>query len=190
MRVVLASASPRRLELLKMMGVADFAVIPAKHEMEAGDLPPAEAVQQIAFGKAEEVARKCGEEDVFIAADTLVYLDGAPLGKPHDRGDARRMLQQLSGRGHSVFTGVAVIYGERELVSHEETRVFFRRLSPDEIERYVDTGEPMDKAGSYGAQGRGAAFIERVEGDFWNVVGLPLCHLDGMLKEIGFGFLS
>jgi len=184
-RIVLASASPRRLELLGIMGVPDLVVIPAKNEMAAGDLPPAEAVRRIALGKAREVAESCGDGDAVIAADTLVYLGGSPLGKPRNRDEAAGMLSRLSGRAHSVFTGVAVICGARELVSSEETRVFFRKIPPDEIERYVDTGEPMDKAGAYGAQGKGAVFIERIEGDFFNVVGLPLCRLDGMLKEMG-----
>ena len=184
MGVVLASGSPRRRELLKMIGIEDFKVIPAgvSEELPAG-LSPEETVRAIAVKKAEEVAEECDDGDMIIAADTLVYLDGRPFGKPEDMDDAAAMLRALSGRGHKVYSGLAVFKGGRQMTGVEVTDVFFRRISDAEISSYVKTGEPADKAGAYGAQGRAAVFIERIEGDFYNVMGLPLCRLSMMLNN-------
>jgi septum formation protein len=189
MGLILASASPRRRELLTMLGLS-FAVMPAEGERDPGDLTPGAAVEAIALGKALEIAGKImlrQRRDIVIAADTLVYLDGAPLGKPRDAADAARMLRRLAGRWHEVFTGFAVLGGGAAVTRHERTRVNFRDVTDGEIARYVATGEPLDKAGAYGAQGRGAVFIAGIEGDFFNVMGLPLCALSAVLRD-EFGF--
>lgn len=185
MQIVLASASPRRKELLEMLGYTDLRIMPADCE-EGGDLAlaPDEAVCSIALSKARNVAPRCGDGDIVLAADTLVYTGGQPLGKPRDAEEAERMLRRLSGSMHRVYTGVALICGGHELVRAEATDVYFRELGDDEIREYIATGEPMDKAGAYGAQGRGAVFIERIDGDFFNVMGLPLCRLTLMLSEL------
>ncbi len=186
-RFILASASPRRRELMEMLGVDDLTILPAKGEERSHpELSPAELVMELSRCKAREVAaQSAGPEDVVVGADTVVALDGAVLGKPKDPADACRMLRALSGRAHLVYTGVTVIRGGTELCRAEETAVHFRPLSEEEIARYVATGEPLDKAGAYGAQGRASLFVERLEGDFFNVMGLPLCRLGQMLKEVG-----
>ena len=186
MGIVLASGSPRRSELLKMAGIDEFRVIAgAGEEVITPGLDPEQTVCGIALQKATNVARLCGSDDIIIAADTLVYLDGEPLGKPKSPDDAASMLRSLSGRKHMVFTGLALIRDDVRLTGAESTCVYFRELSSSEISAYVKTGEPMDKAGAYAAQGRGAVFIERVEGEFFNVMGLPLCRLSIMLKDFG-----
>ena len=187
MALVLASASPRRKELLEMLGVRGFAVVPAPdgEETPPAGLSPAETVKHIALGKARAVAALRSPDDTVIAADTLVYLGDEPLGKPAGEEEARRMLRMLSGRGHTVYTGLAVISGGEVRTRAVATDVYFRELSEGEIERYVATGEPLDKAGAYGAQGRAAVFIRSISGDFFNVVGLPLCALSEILD--GFG---
>lgn len=186
MKIILASQSPRRQELLKNLGITDFSVIPAKGEEQLiSGLTPEDAVCAIALGKAREVASSQGNDAVIIAADTLVFLDGKPLGKPADSDDAAKMLRSLSGRDHLVMTGVAVIYGSKEIAECESTRVFFRRITEDEITRYIDSGEPMDKAGAYGIQGLGSIFIPRIEGDYFNVMGLPVSRLYSMLEKMG-----
>ena len=169
-----------------MIGVENFEVVPdvADETFPLG-LSPGPTVCHIALQKAKNVSRLREADDMIIAADTLVYLDGQPLGKPADRDDAAKMLKALSGRRHTVFTGVALLRGGEQLTGAEATDVFFREMSEREILSYVGTGEPMDKAGAYGAQGRGAVFIERIEGDFFNVMGLPLCRLTMMLREFG-----
>jgi len=186
LNIVLASGSPRRRELLEMIGLEGFKVLPdnSAEEILPG-LTPEQTVCSIALQKAKNVSLLCEKDDIIIAADTLVYLYGSPIGKPADEKDAARMLKALSGTRHTVYTGIAVIQGGRRETCAEMTDVYFRTLSDDEIAAYVKTGEPGDKAGAYGAQGRGAVFVSRVEGDFFNVMGLPLCRLTLMLK--GFG---
>ena len=186
MSIILASGSPRRRELLQMIGMRDFKVIPDDSaESIPHGLSPARTVCEIALGKAINVSRSCHNDDIIIAADTLVYLDGNPIGKPRTPDEAAGMLRSLSGRGHEVHTGLALLgRGERRTCS-EMTEVFFRPVSEEEILAYVRTGEPMDKAGAYAAQGRGAVFVERVCGEFFNVMGMPLCRLSLMLKEFG-----
>lgn len=187
--IVLASASPRRSQLLTMLGL-DFEVRPAKgEEFLPGGISPEEAVMRLSAQKARNVARECAPEDVVIGADTIVWYDGRILGKPRDEQDAARMLSSLSGNTHTVYTGVTVIRGETALSAAEETKVRFRRLSGGEIDGYIKTGEPMDKAGAYGAQGLAALFVEGIEGDFFNVMGLPVCRLGKMLKEVGVTLL-
>jgi septum formation protein len=175
---------------MEMLGVKDMAVIPAVgEEISVPGRGPAETVLALSAAKAEEVAAKCAAGDVIVAADTIVWLDGAILGKPKDRADAVSMLEKLSGREHSVFSGVTVIKDGKAVSGVEETRVRFRGLSPAEIGAYVDTGEPMDKAGAYGAQGMASLFVERINGDFFNVMGLPLCRLGRMLDQMGVKLL-
>ena len=186
MKIVLASGSPRRFELLNMMGFSDIRTIVSSAEEEIDkSLSPEDVVSSIALKKAKTVSLFCEKDDIIIAADTLVYLDGSPMEKPIDEKDAAKMLRKLSGRQHTVFTGVALLRGNTIKTAAEETKVFFREISDDEISAYIKTGEPMDKAGAYGAQGKGAVFIERIEGDFFNVMGLPICRLTLMLKEFG-----
>jgi len=135
--------------------------------------------------RTPKTAKPDVSDAVIIAADTVVYLDGKPIEKPSDESDAVDMLQRLSGKRHTVYTGVCVLAGSIRSFGAEATDVYFRELSHEEILRYVKTGEPMDKAGAYGAQGRGALFVERIDGDFFNVMGLPLARLSDMLKSFG-----
>ncbi len=171
---------------MEMLGIEDMRIIPAAGaERPPAGAGPEETVTALAAAKAREVARRCRADDVVIGADTVVWLDGHIFGKPRSRDQARRMLSALSGRGHTVYTGVCVIKGERALEHCEASAVYFRELSREEIDAYVDSGEPMDKAGAYGIQGRGALFVRRIEGDFFNVMGLPLCALGELLKKQG-----
>ena len=173
-----------------MLGVENLAIIPAKGEEIAPEgVSPGELVTALAAHKAREVAERCGEDDLVIGADTVVFLDGEVLGKPKDEGEAVRMLSRLSGRSHRVYTGLAIVRGGETVTEWEESEVRFRPLEPEEILRYVRSGEPMDKAGAYGAQGRGALLVERIDGDFFNVMGLPLCRLGLMLQKQGVEIL-
>ena len=183
--IILASASPRRRELLTQMGITDFTVRPARGEERARPgLPPDELVEQLALQKAREVQRTAGAEDIIIGADTVVALDGAVLGKPKDEAEARAMLRALAGRTHHVYTGLALLHGGEERTAHEETAVTFRPIGNDEIEAYLATGESMDKAGAYGIQGRACVFVSSIRGDYYNVVGLPVCRLSQMLRAL------
>lgn len=185
-KIVLASASPRRRELLVMLGIKDFEIIPADYEEPYPDgMAPGSAVEYISMKKAESSAGKAPGGSVVLAADTVVSLDGRILEKPADAEDARRMLRSLSGRKHTVYTGIAVIHGGERRSDHCATDVWFKPLSDAEIDAYVATGQPLDKAGAYGAQDMAALFVERVDGEFWNVVGLPLCRLGRLLSEMG-----
>ena len=169
-----------------MIGIGDYRVIPDKsEEVLTPGLMPEETVCAIALAKAKNVSHFCAKDDIIIAADTLVYLDGKPISKPEDEADAAAILRGLSGRQHTVYTGIILLRGDTHVSGCEVTDVFFRGLSEDEIIEYIKTGEPMDKAGAYGAQGRAAVFVERIEGDFFNVMGLPLCRLYMMLSEFG-----
>lgn len=186
MSIVLASGSPRRKELLEMLGVKDLKIIPAKGEESAPDgLEPGELVKVLAAQKGREVKELCSEEDVIIAADTIVWHEDRVYGKPRSKEHAVEMLRSLQGRTHQVYTGVCLIRGENELLRYNMSYVRFRPMSEEEIEAYVATGEPLDKAGAYGAQGKGAIFVEGIDGDFFNVMGLPLCTLGEMLKTQG-----
>ena len=185
MAMILASQSPRRRELLGQMGFS-FTVRPAKgEELAHPELTPAQLVEELARQKALEVSAEAEADDVVVAADTVVAIDGKVLGKPHDKVHAAQMLSALSGREHTVYTGVAVKRGETLLVEHEATQVRFRPLTQREIDLYIQTGEPMDKAGSYGIQGYGALLVEGIRGDYFNVVGLPICRLGRMLAQVG-----
>ena len=185
MAMILASQSPRRRELLGQMGFS-FTVRPAKgEELAHPELTPAQLVEELARQKALEVSAEAEADDVVVAADTVVAIDGVVLGKPRDKAHAAEMLSALSGREHTVYTGVAVKRGKTLLVEHEATHVRFRPLTEREIDLYIQTGEPMDKAGSYGIQGYGALLVEGIRGDYFNVVGLPICRLGRMLAQVG-----
>ena len=191
MDIILASQSPRRRELLERMGVRDFRVVtPDIDEHMDRELPPEELVRRISLEKALAVQEQEGNTSIIIAADTVVALDGAVLGKPADERDAARMLSALSGRTHQVFTGLTVACGADVRTVSEETAVTFRPLTAEEIAAYVRTGEPMDKAGAYGIQGYGALLVEGIRGDYYNVMGLPVCRLGGLLRELGVDCLA
>ena len=184
-RLILASASARRRELLTAAGIA-FDVAPsAIHEqLEPGELPEA-YVARLALSKARAVHAQ-HPADVVLGADTVVVVDGAVLEKPASELDARGMLTQLSGRAHDVLTGVAVVSAEGEKGHVERTRVWFAPLSPNDIDWYVDSGEPMDKAGAYAIQGLASRFVLRIEGSYANVVGLPVAQVMQLLAQAGF----
>ena len=191
MNIILASQSPRRKELLGRMGIRDFETIsPNVDESVFHGLPPEELVRRLSAEKAAAVAGKVGEDAIVIAADTVVALEGAVLGKPADELDAFKMLSALSGVRHQVYTGVTVCRGGEKQTAHEVTDVTFRELSEEEIEHYIATGEPMDKAGAYGIQGYGALLIQGISGDYYNVMGLPVCRLSGMLARFGVDCLK
>jgi septum formation protein len=188
-RIVLASASPRRLELLRSLGL-EVEVRPSGYcERALARLTPAELATRHAAGKLGAALRRraIGPEPV-LAADTVVDLDGVPLGKPHDAEEAAAMLARLSGREHLVHTAFALaLPGRAESIEERgTTRVRFYRLRRAEIEAYVATGEPLDKAGAYGIQGRAAALIEAIDGDFYTVMGLPLARVIRALARSGF----
>ncbi|MHB0886073.1 MAG: Maf family protein [Bacillota bacterium] len=187
--LILASTSPRRKALLEQVG-ADFEVIPSELKESPIIGTPVQQARALALDKARAVAagRSSG---LIIGADTIVVVNSAILGKPRDRREARTMLRLLAGRRHQVITGLAVIAAAagREVVAHEESAVWIRSLADDEIERYVASGEPDDKAGGYAVQGLGSLLVERIEGCYYNVVGLPLVRLDRMLTEFGVHLL-
>ena len=186
--IVLASASPRRRELLERVGLKDFTVRPAQGEEHCPPgLGPRESVEALSRAKAEKVP--AAPEELVIAADTMVFLGDRHLGKPRDEAEALEMLTALQGRRHSVCTGVTVRQGKRLLTESEESLVYFRPASREELLRYIASGEPMDKAGAYGIQGLGALLVERLEGDFFNVMGLPLLRLSRMLSAFGVTLL-
>ncbi len=177
-----------------MLGIPNLEICPAKGEEKAPDgLGPAGTVVELARGKARSVALTEREEmekgALIIAADTVVWSDGHILGKPHSEKEAAQMLRALSGKSHEVYTGVVLLDREGELAEAECSTVVFRKLSEEEIRRYIASGEPMDKAGAYGAQGKGALFVEKIDGDFFNVMGLPLCRLGQMLIRKGVSIL-
>lgn len=184
MRVILASSSPRRLQLLQQIGI-EAEVHPAAFDELAGGKEADKVVLANAVGKCRAVSADCGDAVPVVAADTVVVMDGQILGKPKDAADAVRMLTELSGRTHKVLTGVAVSFQGRQLAEVCETEVVFRTLTAAEIVDYVATGEPLDKAGAYGIQGRGAVFVEKINGGYNNVVGLPLTRLHLMLAKLG-----
>ena len=186
MQIILASQSPRRRELLGRMGIENFLVRPAQgEEIFDPTLTPAQLVESLSRQKAEEISAGAGPEDLIIAADTVVSIDGRVLGKPRDPEDAAAMLAALSGREHTVYTGVTVRRGGETVTEHEATAVRFRPLTEEEIADYVATGEPMDKAGAYGIQDYGALLVEGISGDYFNVVGLPVCRLGRILTRFG-----
>ena len=188
--IVLASASPRRQELLRRVGLTDFRVMAtAADESWDPTMGPEEVVGAISRRKARAALAAAAPGDLIITADTMVFLGEERLGKPRDEAEAFTMLSHLSGREHTVWTGVTVAREERLETEAEATRVLFRPLDPAEIRRYIATGEPMDKAGAYGIQGRGALLVAGIHGDFFNVMGLPLLRLSRMLRRFGVELL-
>ena len=187
--IILASASPRREQLLRQAG-CEFQVWPSRAEEDnAAALPPDELVRLHARLKAQSVAAEVQPGDIVIGADTIVVLAGKVYGKPEKAAAAEAMLAELSGRTHSVWSGVAVVSQGQWLVDAVETRVTLAKLTAEQIRRYVATGEPLDKAGAYAVQGRGALFVERLEGCYFNVVGLPLRALSRLLSQAGVELL-
>jgi len=189
--IVLASASPRRSEILSSLGI-DFIVEPSEVvERAFADEAPPDYIMRIARAKAVEVARR-RESGLVIGADTVVVLDGRILGKPVSEEDARRMLESLSGKWHAVMTGIALYDVERgkEAVDYSKTLVRFAQLSGREIDWYVATGEPQDKAGSYGIQGLASLFVDEIAGNYHNVVGLPIPLVYRLARQLGYSLLD
>ena len=190
MKLILASKSPRRREILSTQGIDIEIFVPdTAEDCDRTLLSPDELVMGLACRKARAAAEQLTDmgrlaaDAVILAADTVVALDGTILEKPIDAEDARRMLRALSGRRHEVFTGIAAIYGGKLAVDVQTTEVYFRTLSDAMIDAYIATGDPMDKAGAYGIQSRGSLLVERICGDYFNVVGLPLVRVDEMLAS-------
>lgn len=183
-KIILASKSPRRLELLRMLGLNVETASPDIDESAVEADSPSHLAEKLAKTKAEKVYRDLHPEGCpVVAADTLVEIGGRILGKPRSVAEAGEMLRMLSGKLHYVHTGLAVIYSGTFASAVETATVHFRELSDDEIESYIMLGEPMDNAGAYGIQGRAGAFVDRIEGDFFSIVGLPLCRLVTLLRN-------
>ena len=182
MTMILASASPRRKELLEKFGVPFVIRVADIDETMDSSKAPFDEVARVSRRKALAVEKEF--DDILVAADTIVVCEGKVLGKPRSEAHAKAMLRLLSGRDHQVMTGCTVLRGDQAVTFTEVTDIHFRDLTDREIDRYVASGEPMDKAGSYGIQGGAALFCERMVGDYYNVMGLPLCHLGQVLKEI------
>ena len=182
MHLILASQSPRRRELLGLFR-RPFVIRMADIDETMDDtLPPFDEVARVSRAKAQAIPRE--EDDIVVAADTIVVCAGRTLGKPRSEEEAAEMLRLLSGRDHQVMTGMTVLRGEKAVSCTEVTDIHFRELSDKEIESYIATGEPMDKAGSYGIQGGAALFAQRMVGDYYNVMGLPVCRLYEILSQL------
>ena len=190
-RIILASGSPRRTELLQTAGIVHEVVVSGADE-DVQEENPARLVEMLSSRKAEEVYERLVQQEpsgdlVVIGADTVVAADGKILGKPGDEEDARRMLRMLSGRSHHVYTGVTLCGRigsvRREVSFSEESAVHVAQLTEEEISEYIDSGEPMDKAGAYGIQGAFMKFVSGIEGDYFNIVGLPVSHLYQEMKQ-------
>ena len=183
-QVILASKSPRRKELLGEMGIPFTCLTCEVEETFPAEMPPVEAVGYLAEKKGMAVRDIAPENAIIISSDTMVEVNGIPLGKPEDEADASRMLWMLSGRHHNVHTGVCVIYGEKKLVGVDSTDVFFHSLDQEDIDAYIATGEPMDKAGAYGIQGLGGKLVSHINGNLDTVIGFPCELVEQLLKEI------
>lgn len=191
-KIILGSASPRRRELLAQIGIEFDIVVSHKEEYYKSILPEA-IVKELAFMKAKNVSSELEmlspiKNTIIIGADTIVALEDKILGKPKDTKDAFQMLKNLQGRAHQVYTGVAILdynqQGECQIINQAvETKVYVHEMEDEEIRSYIQSGEPMDKAGAYGIQGKFAAYIDKIEGDYYNVVGLPISYLYQQLKE-------
>lgn len=193
-KIILGSASPRRRELLSQIGVEFEVRVSGKEEIYKSSIPE-EIVKELALMKAENVASELTADErknmAVLGADTIVVFEGEILGKPADTEEAGRMLATLQGKTHQVYTGTALLVydttGNQQVINHAvETKVMVHDMTRDEIDAYIATGEPMDKAGAYGIQGRFAAYIDGIEGDYYNVVGLPVSYIYQKLKEFGF----
>lgn len=182
--IVLASASPRRKELLKLI-VDNFCIAPSDiDETVEENIETEKYPEYLARKKAEYVFENGHQGDTVIGCDTGVFIDGKMLGKPKNKDDAKQMLSKLSGRVHRVITGCCVIKNDRAVSFSQTTEVEFYILTPNEIDEYTATGEPLDKAGSYGIQGRGALLVKGINGDYFNVVGLPVAALNRVMKNL------
>ena len=189
MSIILASASPRRSELLGRMGL-DFTVLTAPHDETMDPFAdPSDEVARVSLRKAQAVLPRCQSGDIVIAADTIVVCDGLTMGKPRSESDAFSMLRRLSGREHQVMTGLTVLHDDFSETVTVTTGIRMRCLADDEIRAYIATGEPMDKAGSYAIQGLAAMFIVGLDGDYYNVMGLPVCTLATILRKRGVQLL-
>ena len=178
--IILASASPRRKEILELADLK-FNIMPSNAQEITTKTAPNEVVMELASIKAKDIYKKSEKQSMIVGADTVVAYQGQILGKPTDEADAKRMLTMLSGQTHEVYTGVCVIEDGKTKTFYEETKVTFYEISDEQIDHYIKTGEPMDKAGSYGIQGKAAVFIKGIEGDYYNVVGFPIARF---LQEI------
>lgn len=181
-KVILASQSPRRRELLASLDMNFMTCVPHCDECFDEHVSIEEALQQVALKKAKAV-QELYPKDIIIGADTIVVIDNQILGKPKDREDAKRMLQLLSGRTHHVYTGVAILHQEKWDTFYEDSEVTFYELDDEMIDTYIDTKEPNDKAGAYGIQGKGCILVKKIHGDYYNIVGLPLASLHRHLKK-------
>lgn len=182
--IILASASPRRKELLQLI-CDSFQIIPADiDETISNDIPLEASPEYLATEKARHIHLNNHYNDIVIGSDTGVFFDNNMLGKPKDKQDAIAMLKALSGKQHKVITGCAIFYKDKCISFSQTTNVEFYKLTDTEIEAYVNTGEPIDKAGAYGIQGKGATLVKKIDGDFYNVVGLPVALLNKKLDEI------
>ena len=189
--IVLASQSPRRQELLRNIGIIEFDIrVPEADESYPDGLTAQEVVSCISRKKAEAAVALCSDDEIVITADTMVFLDDKRLGKPADEADALEMLRALQGRHHTVCTGVTVRQGDHSVTEVETTEVYFRSASDEELLGYIATGEPMDKAGAYGIQGKGSLLVEKIHGDYFNVMGLPVLRLSRMLERFGVRFFA
>ncbi len=189
-KIILASASPRRKEILKITGL-DFSVSAGDYEEDLNlPLKPRELARFLSRKKAEAVTHRYSDA-LIIAADTFIVFQGSLLGKPRNSRDAKKMLQMLSGKRHSVITGFTImdLLSRKTLSRSVETNVYFKKLTAKEITEYVRSGEPLDKAGAYAVQGLGAVFIKKIDGDYFNVMGLPLYALTESLKKFGINVL-
>ena len=188
MLLILASQSPRRRELLGLFRRPFIIRVADIDEAMDPSLPPYDEVARVSRAKAEAVSRQA--DDIVVAADTIVVCEGRTLGKPHSEAEAAEMLRLLSGRDHQVMTGMTVLRGEASVTCTEVTDIHFRPLSEKEIESYIATGEPMDKAGAYGIQGGAALFAQRMVGDYYNVMGLPVCRLYEILTQLAPDYME
>ncbi|MCX7653157.1 MAG: Maf family protein [Fervidobacterium sp.] len=188
--IILASSSPRRKQLLSQLGLEFEVISPQLHEVIDPLKKPQEIVVELAKEKARSVRKKCSESDIIISADTIVVYKKSILGKPANESEAFDMLSKISGKWHRVYTGVCLLVDNEEISFYEVTKVKFRKMEKAEIEYYVRTKEPLDKAGAYGIQGLGGVFVEKIIGDYTNVVGLPLPKLWKILVDRGLIDLS
>lgn len=180
--LILASNSPRRKELLSMLGY-EFEICPSDCDESTNIVNPAELVKELSLRKAHAVERT--SDDTIIGSDTVVSINGKILGKPQDVNDAINMLNQLSGKTHTVYTGVCILQGNTEIIEAISCDVTFKKMTDNEIANYVASGEPMDKAGAYGIQGKGSAYVEKISGDYFAVVGFPCCYVNSVLNKLG-----
>lgn len=187
--IVLASQSPRRNELLRHAFFSFITVPSDADETLPQGISPGECTIVIAQRKVDDVKSRVAPGSLIIGADTIVSCAGKTLGKPRSEEEAREMLTLLSGRTHTVYTGLVLCQDDRTVSGYEATDVTFRKLTPEMISSYISTGEPMDKAGAYGIQEKGAFLVEKINGDYFNVMGLPLCRLGKMLEQLGMPVL-